>query len=348
MLPDLAKLAVAQDAPEVRWRMASSFPKSLETLYGGALEFARVVGELSDGRFEIQVFGPGEIVPGLQVLDAVGNSTVQSGQTALFYYVGKSPALAFATDVPFGLSSRLRNAWLYQGGAIELLNELLTGFNVYGLPAGNSGCQMGGWFRREIRTPDDVRGLKFRIGGLAGQVWQKVGAVPQQIAAGDIYPALERGTIDAAEWVGPYDDERLGFHKVAEFYYYPGWWEGGSSPSIIVNLAEWDRLPKRYKAIWRYAAAWANHWILAKYDMVNPPALRRLVAQGTQLRPFSPELMEAFRAAAEQLYAELSAKDAMFKRLHDHMRAFQKEAYLWYQVADYSFDTFQIRSRGKS
>ena len=347
-LAALQGAAHAQSLPEIRWRMASSFPKSLDTLYGGALEFARAVAELSEGRFQIQVFAAGEIVPGLQVLDAVSNGTVEAGQTALYYYVGKEPALAFATDVPFGLNARLRNAWLHQGGAIELINELLSTFNVHFLPAGNTGCQMGGWFRREIVDVDDFKGLKFRVGGLAGQVWRKLGAVPQQIAGPDIYPALERGTIDAAEWVGPYDDEKLGFHQIAPYYYYPGSWEGGSGTAAIFNLPACHELPAPYQIYCRYAAAWANQWMLAKYDVVNPPALKRLAAAGIRPRPFSPELIDAFRAASDELHAEIAAENPAFKRLYEHMRTFRDQAYLWFQVAEYGFDSYQIRLRNRS
>ena len=251
----IAKPAIAQSAPEITWRLTSSFPKSLDTIYGAAETFSKAVAEATDGKFQIQVFAGGEIVPGLQAADAVTNGTVEMCHTAPYYYVGKDPTFAFATSVPFGLNSRQQNAWFYHGGGMDLMNEFFKGFNIHSMPGGNTGTQMGGWFRKEIKTPADFNGLKMRIGGLAGKVIAKLGAVPQQIAGGDIYPALEKGTIDAAEWVGPYDDEKLGFNKVAPFYYYPGWWEGGASLHFFTNTAKWAELPKSYQAILTSAAA---------------------------------------------------------------------------------------------
>ncbi|MFL5178020.1 MAG: TRAP transporter substrate-binding protein, partial [Microvirga sp.] len=224
----VAKPAIAQSMPEIKWRLSSGFPKSLDTIYGGSEVIAKYVAEASDNRFQIQPFSAGEIVGTFQLADAVGNGTVEMGQTASYYYVGKDPTFAFPTAIPWGLNPRMENAWAYHGGGMDLMNEFYAKHGLYGMPAGNTGTQMGGWFRKELKTVADLQGLKFRIGGLGGQVLAKLGVVPQQIAGGDIYPALERGTIDAAEWVGPYDDEKLGFNKVAPYYYYPGFWEGGA------------------------------------------------------------------------------------------------------------------------
>jgi hypothetical protein len=184
------------------------------------------LAEATDNRFQIQTFAAGEIVPGLQALDAVQNGTVELCHTAAYYYIGKDPTFAVCCAIPFGPNTRQQNAWFYNGGGNELVNEFVKKFNLYALPGGGTGTQMGGWFRKEINTLEDLKGLKFRIGGYAGRTFQKLGSVPQQIAGGDIYPALEKGAIDAAEWVGSYDDEKLGFSKVAKYYYYPGWWEG--------------------------------------------------------------------------------------------------------------------------
>src|SRR5579872_6806639 len=233
----VAAPAIAQSMPELKWRLTSSFPKSLDTLWGGAERFVKLVAEATDNKFQIQPFAAGEIVPGLQVADAVQNGTVEIGQTASYYYSGKDPAFALGTTVPFGLNTRQMNAWLMYGGGEQLLNEFYKGYNIFGLCAGNTGSQMGGWFRKEINTVDDLKGLKMRIGSvIAGNVMAKLGVVPQQIAGGDIYPALEKGTIDAAEWVGPYDDQKLGFSKIAPHYYYPGWWEGTASLHIFFGL----------------------------------------------------------------------------------------------------------------
>lgn len=339
--------AIAQSTPQIKWRMASSFPKSLDTLYGSAELFCKTVADLTDGKFQIQLFAAGEIVPGLQVLDAVQNNTVECGQTPTYYYFGKNPAFTFGTALPFGLNARMMNAWFYHGGGNELINEFLAKFNVYGIPAGNTNCQMGGWFRKEIKSLADLQGLKFRVGGFAGRILQRLGVVPQQLAAGDIYPALEKGTIDAAEWVGPYDDEKLGFYKVARYYYYPGWWEAGPCPHMIFNLAKWNELPKLYKDACHTAAAQTNLWMSAKYDHLNPAALRRLVAGGAQLRPFPAEVMEACFNAAKEVYAEISKENADFKKLHDSVVAYRGEQYLWWQVAEYTYDTYMIRLRAK-
>jgi TRAP-type mannitol/chloroaromatic compound transport system substrate-binding protein len=341
----VASPAIAQSAPEIKWRMTSSFPKSLDTIYGGGAELVKYVAEMTDNKFQIQLFAAGEIVPGLQALDAASNSTVELAQTAAYYYVGKDPTFAIYSSVPFGLNARMQNSWWYQGGGQELGNEFFKKFGVIGFHAGNTGCQMGGWFRKEIKTVADLSGLKFRIGGIAGQVLQKVGVIPQQTAGGDIYPALEKGTIDAAEWVGPYDDEKLGFQKVAKYYYYPGWWEGGTAVHVFSNLEKWNSLPKSYQAILASACAQANSWMAARYDMQNPTALKRLIAGGTQLRPFTPEVLEACLKATNELWGEISAKNADFKKSIDAMQAYRGDQYLWWQVAEYTFDTFMIRSR---
>ncbi len=254
----LAAPAIAQSQPEVRWRLASSFPKSLDTIYGAADTIAHRVAAATDGKFQIRPFAAGELVPGLQVLDAVQNGTVECGHTASYYYVGKDPTFTFDATVPFGPNARQQNAWIYNGGGLALLRDFFQGYGVVNFPAGNTGVQMGGWFRKEIKTVEDLKGLKFRIGGFAGQVLAKLGVVPQQIAGGDIYPSLEKGTIDAAEWIGPYDDEKLGFNKVAKYYYYPGWWEGGLNVSLLINQQKWEQLPKPYQAILDAACDEAN------------------------------------------------------------------------------------------
>jgi TRAP-type mannitol/chloroaromatic compound transport system substrate-binding protein len=343
----VAKPAIAQGSPEIKWRLTSSFPKSLDTLYGAADVFAKAVAEATDNKFQIQVFAAGEIVPGLQAADAVSNGTVEMAHTASYYYVGKDPTFALGTAQPFGLNSRMQHAWMHFGGGGELFNAFYKRFNFLALPAGNTGCQMGGWFRKEIKEPGDLNGLKFRVAGFAGRILQKLGTVPQQLAGGDIYPALEKGTIDAAEWVGPYDDEKLGFQKVAQYYYYPGWWEGGAMLHNFINIDKWNELPKSYQSIVRSASEFAHNWMLAKYDASNPGALRRLVAGGAQLRPFPQPVMEACYKAANETYAEISAGNPDFKKIYDSMVAFRGDQYLWWQIAEYGFDSFMIRARSR-
>jgi len=341
----VASPAIAQSMPEVKWRLTSSFPKSLDTIYGAAEIMAKHVAEATDNKFQIQVFAAGEVVPGLQALDATTNGTVEMCHTATYYYVGKDPTFAIYAAVPFGLNSRMQNSWWYQGGGEQLGNEFFKKYNVIGHPCGNTGTQMGGWFRKEIKTVADLHGLKMRIAGVAGQVMAKLGVVPQQLAGGDIYPSLEKGTIDAAEWIGPYDDEKLGFNKVAPFYYYPGFWEGGLVVHSLTNLEKWNSLPKSYQTILSDANAYANSYMAARYDMQNPTALKRLVAGGTQLRPFSNEVLEAALKATNELWAEISAKNPDFKKGIEAMQAYRSDEYLWWQVAEYTNDSFMIRSR---
>ncbi len=343
----IAKPAIAQSSPVVKWRLTSSFPKSLDTIFGACEVFAKAVAEATDNKFQIQTFAGGEIVPGLQAADAVSNGTVEMAHTASYYYVGKDPTFSLFTAQPFGLNARMQQAWMEFGGAQDLANAFYKKYNFVAFPAGNTGTQMGGWFRKEIKTVDDIKGLKFRIAGLAGQMFRHMGAVPQQVAGGDIYPSLEKGTIDAAEWVGPYDDEKLGFYKVAKYYYYPGWWEGGAMLHNFINLDKWNALPKHYQAVVKAASAQANTWMLAKYDAGNPAALKRLVAQGALLRPFPQAVMEASYKAATETYAEVGAKNADFKKVYDSMVAFRGEEYLWWQVAELGFDAFMVRMRSR-
>ncbi|SHO62785.1 TRAP-type mannitol/chloroaromatic compound transport system, substrate-binding protein [Pseudoxanthobacter soli DSM 19599] len=337
----VAMPAVVRAQPQTKWRLTSSFPKSLDTIYGGAEVLANSVREATDGQFDIQVFAAGEIVPGLQALDAVSNNTVEMCHTCSYYYVGKDPTFAIATSIPFGLNARQQNSWLLEGGGNQILDEFFATFNVKGLVAGNTGAQMGGWFRKEVKSPEDFKGLKMRIAGFAGRVMAKLGAVPQQIAGGDIYPALERGTIDAAEWVGPYDDEKLGFYRVAPYYYYPGWWEGGPSIHAFVNKAKWEELPKHYQAALRAGAALANETMLAKYDALNPGALKKLYGLGTKVLPYSAEILEASFKAAEEVYTEVCAENANFKKVYDQWKPFRSQEAFWFQYPDGTFDRFQ-------
>ena len=339
----LATPALAQGSPgqpTLRWRLTSSYPRSLDAIFGAAEVFSRTVAELTDDRFQIRVFSAGEIAPPLQGLDAVQQGSVECAHTTSFFYTGKNDAFAFATGMPFGLNTRQQNAWMYEGGGIDLLNEVFAKFNAYALPMGTTGAQMGGWFRNEIRTAQDLNGLKMRIGGLAGTVLQRLGGIPQQLAGGDIYPALERGVIDATEWLGPYDDEKLGFHRVARFYYFPAFWEGAANTTLVVNKQQWEALPRSYKAAIRTASAEATHWMVARYDTRNPEALRRLIAQGTQLRPFSREILDACLRVSLELEAEIAARNPDFKRIHENWSKARDDMRAWFRVAELGFDNY--------
>ena len=336
-------LSRAQQAalPAVKWRLASSFPKSLDTIFGAAEVMAKRVAACTGGKFQIQVFAAAEIVPAFQVVDAVQNNTVQMAHTAPYYFAGKDPAFALDTAIPFSLNARQTNAWQIFGGGIQMFREFYKTYNIYQIPCGNTGAQMGGWFRKEIKSVEDLKGLKMRIAGVvAGKVMAKLGVVPQQLPGGDIYPALEKGTVDAAEWVGPYDDEKLGFNKIAKYYYYPGWWEGGPQICAYININEWEKLPKEYQNVLEAACWEANTWMLAKYDAQNPAALKRLVAGGTQLRPFPKEIMIAAYKASLEIYAELSQQSPAFKKIYEDMVKFRTDQLLWFRVSEKGFDDF--------
>ncbi|PZX13788.1 TRAP-type mannitol/chloroaromatic compound transport system substrate-binding protein [Palleronia aestuarii] len=336
----LAAPALAQSQDRIQWRCTSSFPPALDTIFGGAQDVAKYVREATDGAFDIQVFAAGEIVPGLQAADAVQNGTVEMCHTAAYYYVGKSPTWALGAVIPYGLNNRGMNAWLYYGGGLDMLNEFYNAQGLQYLPAGNTGTQMGGWFRSEINSLQDMQGLQMRIAGLAGQIMEQIGVTPQQIAGGDIYPALERGTIDAAEWIGPYDDEKLGFYQVAPYYYYPGWWEGNLTLNCFINQSSWDGLSDTYKSLLATACRAANTEMMAEYDYKNPTALRSLVSNGAQLRAYPEDVLNATYDAALQLYSDISSSDSDWKPIYDSMMAFQAEHFLWQQVAETTFSNF--------
>jgi TRAP-type mannitol/chloroaromatic compound transport system substrate-binding protein len=327
--------ALAQQSNEIiKLRLTSSFPKSLDTLFGASATIARLVGEMTDGKFTIQTFAAGEIVPGLQVLDAVSNGTVECGHTYTGYYIGKNPALIFDGSLPFGLTPRQHNAWLLFGDGRKLMDEIYDSFNVVALPAGNTGGQMFGWFRKELKTPSDFQGLKMRTAGFGGRVMAKLGAVPQQIAGGDIYPALEKGTIDACEWVGPYDDEKLGFHKVAKYYYTPGVMELEATNQLFIQKPVFAALPPAYQSILRYACWYAMVEMLASYDAKNAKAIARVVAGGAQLSVLPPEIIKALRAALESVLDEEAAKSDQFKKILENWRQFRADQHRWFAIAD--------------
>ena len=330
----------ANDLPNIRWRMVTSWPKSLDTIYGGAQTVCDRVAAMSGGRFTIEPFAAGEIVPGLEVLDAVQNGTVECGHTASYYYVGKNPALAFGASVPFGLTAQQQNAWYYHGGGLELMHELYSDFNVINFPAGNSGAQMGGWFKKEITSLQDLKGLKMRIPGLGGEIMSSLGVNVQVLPGGEIYLALERGALDAAEWVGPYDDLKLGLNKAASYYYYPGWWEPGPTLEVQVNKSQWDRLPVEYQEIFKTAAMEANLNMLSKYDALNGEALQTIVDSGTNLVAYSPEIMQAAQQAATEYYEAEANNSPVFKKVYEQWNQFRSAVSGWNKINELSYLNF--------
>ncbi|MDB5860191.1 MAG: dicarboxylate transporter-DctP subunit [Ramlibacter sp.] len=325
----------------VRWRLASSFPKSLDTIFGSAETFSRTVKALSGGKFEVSVHAGGELMPAFAVVDALQNGSLEMAQTAPYYFTGKDPIFAFGCAVPFGLTARQMDSWMEHGNGRKLMDAFYAKYNMKSFSSGNTGTQMGGWYRKEIKTVADLKGLKMRMGGgLFGEAMAKLGVVPQNMPAGDVYSALEKGTLDATEFVGPYDDEKLGFNKVAPYYYYPGWWEGGAELEFFVNTKAYEALTPEFKAIVDAATKVAARDMTAKYDAVNPVALRRLVAAKTQLKPFSKELMDAGFKASMEVFAEHEAKSAEFKTIHQDMRAFQRDQILWSRFSEFRYDSY--------
>ncbi|MBE9100258.1 TRAP transporter substrate-binding protein [Vacuolonema iberomarrocanum] len=326
--------------PSLSWRMATSWPQALDTIYGGAQTVSDRVKELTSGRFTIEPYAAGEIVPGLEVLDAVQARTVECGHTASYYYVGKNPALAFGTTVPFGLNAQQQNAWFYHGGGLDAMHNLYADFNVINFPAGNTGVQMGGWFNREVNSIADLQGLKMRIPGLGGEVMAALGVNVQVLPGGEIFLALDRNAIDAAEFVGPYDDEKLGLADAAEFYYYPGWWEPGATLELQVNRQAWESLPTEYQEAIKTAAFEANLNMLSKYDALNGAALKRLVDRGVKLTPYSDEILQAAEQASFEIYEQNASNDATFKEIYDAWRTFRDDVYGWNRINELSFSRF--------
>ncbi len=327
----------ATGRPQVEWRLASSFPRAIDTIFGSAEVLAQQLAAMSDGAFRIRCHQAGELVPALQVMDAVQSGAAEVGQTGGYYYTGKAPVLALDTCVPFGLTSREQMAWLMEAGGIELLREVYADFGIVNFPCGNTGAQMGGWFRTPVESLADLRGLRMRIPGLGGKVMDRLGVSVQLLGGGEIYTALERGAIDATEWVGPYDDEKLGFYRVAKHYYYPGWWEPGPSLSFLVGRAAWDALPGDYRAMFAAAAEQAASTMQRRYDRLNPPALERLLAHGVELRPFAADIMREARAASAALLDDEAAQDATYRRILEHWRAFRRESFRWHATAELAY-----------
>src|SRR3954468_21127580 len=333
--------AAQAQSDSVRWRFATMWPKSLDAMHGSAENWAKRVTAISGGKFEIRTSAAGENVPPGSGVNAVQDGTIECGHVLSSFFFGKDPALGFDAGMPFGLNARQQAAWMYDGGGLQLMRRGVKKYNMVQSPGGNVGVQMGGWYRKEIKTVADLKGLKFRIGGIGGAILAKLGAVPQQIPPGDIYTSLEKGTIDAAEWIGPYDDEKLGLHKVAKYYYTPGWWEGSAQVTLLINQKAWDALPKPYQEAVECAAAEKTLVMVAKYDAKNPEALRRLVAAGALLRRFPRPVLDACFKATEEFFQEHAAKSPEFKKIYDSWSKFRDDENQWFPVAEQSLDDYR-------
>ncbi len=334
----------AQEA--VRWRLATSFPKSLDTLHGCSVKFAETVKALSGGKFEVSVHAAGELIPAFGIVDALSNDTLEMGTTAAYYYTGKDPIFAFGCAVPFGLTAGQSLAWKDHGNGRKLLDELYGKYNFHAHNALNTGTQMGGWYRKEIKSPEDFKGLKMRLGGgVFGESMAKLGVIAQNMPGGEVYQALEKGTLDAAEFVGPYDDEKLGYAKVTKYYYWNAWWEGGADLEFFINNKAYAKLSPENKAIVQAAAAVAYKDGTSKYLALNPPALKRIVASGIQFKPFPKSVVDAGFQAAQEVYAEHSAKSPEFKKVFEDMRAFQRDQILWNRVSELPFMQYMASAK---
>jgi len=347
-VPAVAASAVAQSAPEIKWRLTSSFSKSLDTLYGTAVMLCRYVAEATDGKFQIQPHAAGELAPSRQALDTVGGGVVECAHTPLHFYAAKDMVLGVGGGLPFGLNARQQMSWWMFGGGADIINAALKKLNVHGIPAGSTGAQMGAWFKKEITSVDDLKGLKFRVGEMGGPILSRVGLSPLTLAHSDVYSALESGTIDGAEFIGPHDDEKLGLVRVAKYNHFPCWWESAGMVHLVVNLEKWQGLPKAYQAIVARACDAANAWMLARYDAVNPPALKRLIQAGAVLKVFPPPVMEAFYRAGLEYNAEIAAKEPAFRKALESANGFRKEHLAWWQVAEHAYDGFMIGARGRA
>jgi TRAP-type mannitol/chloroaromatic compound transport system substrate-binding protein len=337
--------AVVHAQANIRWRLASSFPKALDTIFGAAEVFAKSVSDMSGGKFQVSVHAAGELMPALGVVDGVQNATVEMAHTAPYYFFGKDPTFALDCSIPFGMNSRQMTSWMFEGNGLKLTREFYEGYNIVNFPMGNTGAQMGGWFRKEVKSLAEVKGLKFRIGGFGGQVFERIGGLAQNIPGGEIYQALEKGTVDAAEWVGPYDDLKLGFNKVAPNYAYPGWWEGGPQLTLYVNNKAYAGLSAEYKAIIENAASHAHVVMQARYDAKNPAALKQLVGSGVKLFRFPKDMMEAAFKEAMALYGELSAKNPAWKKVYEDFSAYRRDQNLWFRFTEAGFDDFMQQQK---
>lgn len=336
------------ETPTVKWRVVSSFPKTLDTMYGAPEMLSKRIAQLTEGKFTVQVLAGEYSTPVSEFLDIIHKDTAECIHTSSYYFHGRNKAFSIDTAIPFGLTARQMSAWYYQGQGLALTREFFAKSNIVNFPSGNTGTQMGGWFRKEIKSTEELKGFKMRIGGFGAEVFSALGAVPVAIRGSDIASALKQGTVDGAEWVGPYDDEKLELHKAAKFYYYPGWWEPGPQLSFLVNKERWDQLPKTYQAAFEVAAAEVNTQVTAAYDERNPQALQRLIKEGIELRRYPDDMLKAAYEAAQKLYAEESSKNPDFKKLYDSLRAFQQLSETWVGLNEGAFNNFmQTQMRAK-
>ncbi|MEL6854142.1 MAG: ABC transporter substrate-binding protein [Cyanobacteria bacterium J06607_13] len=340
-------VATNSNEPVIQWQMATSWPKSLQILFDSADLFCKQISKMTNGNFVITPYPAGELAGGLEVLSAVQSGDVACGHTASYYYLSKNNALAFGTTLPFGLNATQQNAWLYYGGGLEAMQSLYADLGIINFPGGNTGGQMGGWFKQEVNSVQDFNGLNMRVPGLGGKILERLGVKIHNLSGGDIFEALEKGTVEAAEWKNPHADETLGLNRVAPYYYYPGWWEPGTSYEFQINLEAWNTLPSHYQEIFKAAAADVNNKMLAKFNAVNGDVLNRLMLSGTKLLPFSQEILAASYQAAFDLYDELASENRQFNEIYQSWKTFRADIYQWNRVNELSFADF-VMNQGQA
>ena len=329
--------AAVSAQPSFAWKMVTSWPKNYPGLGRAPENLARLVEEMSAGRLRIRVYGAGELVPALEVFDAVATGTVQMGHSGAYYWKGKVPALQFFTAVPFGMTAQEMNGWLHHGGGLELYRKIYRPFNILPMAGGSTGVQMAGWFNKEIETLDDIRGLKMRIPGLAGEIFSRLGGVAVTLPGGEIYTAMQTGVIDATEWVGPYNDMALGLHEVARYYYYPGWHEPGAMLEFIVHRPDYEKLPDDLRAVLTVAARAVNQDMLDEYTSRNNAALEQLLAKGVQLRRLPDAVLNGLKRVSQEVLEEMAQGDPQVREVHDAYWTYAKKVRNYHRISEQAF-----------
>ncbi|MDR9436762.1 MAG: TRAP transporter substrate-binding protein [Thiohalophilus sp.] len=330
--------SVAVAKPKYQWKMVTTWPKNFPGLGTGANNLAALINELSGGRIEVKVYGAGELVPALEVFDAVSRGTAQMGHGAAYYWKGKSEAAQFFSAVPFGLTAQEMNGWLYYGGGMELWEEVYAPFNLVPAAAGNTGVQMGGWFNKEINSLADLKGLKMRIPGLGGEVLKRAGGTPVNLPGGELYTSLQSGNIDATEWVGPYNDLAFGLYKIAKYYYYPGWHEPGTTLEAMINKEAFEELPKDLQSIVRNACKVVNQDMLAEYTARNNQALKTLVEEhNVDLRRYPDDVLKKLRNLSDDVVAEVAEQDKMSRKVYESFKKFRDQAMEWHRISEQTY-----------
>jgi TRAP-type mannitol/chloroaromatic compound transport system substrate-binding protein len=328
----------AEPQQTFEWKLVTSWPKNFPGLGTGPEKFSKMVEEMSAGRLKIKVYGAGQLVPALEVFDAVSRGTAQMGHSGAYYWKGKAPAAQFFTSVPFGLTAQEMHGWIHYGGGMELWQEVYAPFNLIPLAGGNTGVQMGGWFNKEINSLKDLDGLKMRMPGLGGEVLQRAGGTPVTLPGAELFTALQTGAIDATEWVGPYNDLAFGLYKAAKFYYYPGWHEPGSMMEYTVNKTAFDALPKDLQAIVKVASRAANQDMLDEYTSRNNQALQELVAKhGVEVRAYPDDVLQKLKGLSVDVLEELAEKDPMSKKVYESFKAYRDNVVEYHKISEQAY-----------